>query len=254
MFYCLIDPLDSYPWSCERNVTLDPASPHPYDSHQYGPIPGCHDFGGYLSHRYNSILRDNRDLVVHTYQVIATIDDLFIVIEDAETGQRGFIITGESAYLEPYQAALQTVPRSLAALHVLVADSPRQIEQVATLEAALERKLDELGATIALRHSRGFEAARSSIIANDGKIVMDAIRRIVAQMSATERALLDARTARVAVDERNIVIVALFGAVLSIATRLLITFLLSRWQRRQAESESCPAAAESHAPEAGDDS
>ncbi|MDQ6733555.1 MAG: CHASE3 domain-containing protein [Nitrospirota bacterium] len=210
--------------------------------------------GSYLSHRYNSILRDNRDLVVHTYQVIATIDDLFIVIEDAETGQRGFIITGEPAYLEPYQAALQTVPRSLAALRVLVADSPKQIEQVAALEVALDRKLDELGATIALRHSEGFEAARSSIIANDGKIVMDAIRRIVAQMSATERALLEARTARVSVDERNIIIVAILGGALSIVTRLFIAFLLSRWQRRQAEDGSPLMTAGSQAVETGDDS
>jgi CHASE3 domain sensor protein len=122
--------------------------------------------GSYLSHRYNGILRDNRDLVVHTYQVIANINDLFIVIEDAETGQRGFIITGELTYLDPYQSALQTVPRSLAALRLLVVDSPKQMDQVASLEGFLDRKLEELGATIALRRSQGFDAARSMIIAN----------------------------------------------------------------------------------------
>ena len=100
--------------------------------------------GSYLSHRYNSIPRDNRDLVVHTYQVITMINDLFIVIEDAETGQRGFIITGETAYLDPYQSALQTVPHSLAVLRVLVADSPNQLDQVAALEASLDQKLEEL--------------------------------------------------------------------------------------------------------------
>ena len=112
-------------------------------------------FGSYLSYRYNGILRENRELVVHTHQVIATINDLFIVIEDAETGQRGFVITGEPAYLDPYRSALQTVPRSLVALRLLVTDSPNQMDQVATLEASLEKKLDELGATIALRHLRG---------------------------------------------------------------------------------------------------
>jgi methyl-accepting chemotaxis protein len=186
--------------------------------------------GSYLSHRYNGILRDNRDLVVHTYQVIATIDDLFIVIEDAETGQRGFIITGEPAYLDPYQSALQTVPRSLAALRLLVVDSPKQMDQVAALEGSLDRKLEELGATIALRRSQRFDAARSMIIAHNGKLVMDAIRRIVAEMSATERALLEARTARVSGDERNIVIVAFIAAVLSIITRFAIAFFVQRWQ------------------------
>jgi methyl-accepting chemotaxis protein len=53
--------------------------------------------GGYLSYRYNILLRENRDLVVHTYQVINAIDGLLIRLEDAETGQRGYIITGDAS-------------------------------------------------------------------------------------------------------------------------------------------------------------
>ena len=99
---------------------------------------------------------------------------------------------------------------------------------------------------IALRRTQGFDAARSMIIANNGKIVMDAIRRIVAQMSATERTLLETRTARVAGDERNIVIVAFIGATLSIITRLAIAFFVQRWQagrahaRQQTVDDSVP--------------
>ena len=59
--------------------------------------------GGYLSYRYNILLRENRDLVVHTYQVINAIDGLLIRLEDAETGQRGYIITGDASYLAPYE-------------------------------------------------------------------------------------------------------------------------------------------------------
>jgi CHASE3 domain len=51
--------------------------------------------GGYLSYRYNMILKDNRDLVVHTYRVISAVERAFSDIQDAETGQRGFIITGD---------------------------------------------------------------------------------------------------------------------------------------------------------------
>ena len=60
--------------------------------------------GGYLSYRYDILLRENRDLVVHTYQVINAIDGLLIRLEDAETGQRGYIITGEASYLLPTNA------------------------------------------------------------------------------------------------------------------------------------------------------
>ncbi|HQY59259.1 MAG: hypothetical protein KA240_00110 [Nitrospira sp.] len=74
------------------------------------------------------------------------------------------------------------------------------------------------------------------IVAENGKVVMDTIRRIVAKMSETERVLLAARTARVSVDERNIVIVVFLGAALSIVTRLAIAFLVQRWPTRQTQA------------------
>ena len=74
------------------------------------------------------------------------------------------------------------------------------------------------------------------IVAENGKVVMDTIRRIVAKMRETERVLLAARTARVSVDERNIVIVVFLGAALSIVTRLAIAFLVQRWPTRQTQA------------------
>src|SRR5260370_13526588 len=83
--------------------------------------------GGYLSYRYNMILKDNRDLVVHTYQVISAVERAFSDIQDAETGQRGFIITGDEKYLEPYERALPTTPESLPEIRQLIVDRPVQL-------------------------------------------------------------------------------------------------------------------------------
>ncbi|MDQ6663046.1 MAG: CHASE3 domain-containing protein [Acidobacteriota bacterium] len=55
--------------------------------------------GGYLSYRSHAILRQDRDMVVHTYQVIGATRAALLAAEDAETGQRGFIITGFSRSL-----------------------------------------------------------------------------------------------------------------------------------------------------------
>lgn len=115
-------------------------------------------FGGYLSYRYNMILKDNRDLVVHTYQVISAVERMFSDIEDAETGQRGFIITGDKKYLDPYEHALHTSPESLPKVRQLVVDRPDQLQRLDKLEAALQSKMDELKATIALRRTPGIEA------------------------------------------------------------------------------------------------
>jgi CHASE3 domain sensor protein len=92
--------------------------------------------GGYLSYRYNILLRENRDLVVHTYQVISAIDGLLIRLEDAETGQRGYIITGDASYLAPYERTSVDLPNALAALDRLVVDNHPQVSRVASLRTA----------------------------------------------------------------------------------------------------------------------
>jgi CHASE3 domain sensor protein len=89
------------------------------------------------------ILKDNRDLVVHTYQVISAVERAFSDIQDAETGQRGFIITGDQKYLDPYEHALQTSPESLLRIRQLIVDRPDQLGRLDNLEAALRSKMDE---------------------------------------------------------------------------------------------------------------
>jgi CHASE3 domain sensor protein len=133
------------------------------------------------------ILKDNRDLVVHTYQVISAVERAFSDIQDAETGQRGFIITDDEKYLDPYQHALRTSPETLSKVRQLSVDRPEQLERLDTLEVALRSKLDELKATIALRLDVGTDAARRAIVQAEGKATMDWIRAIVAEMIATER-------------------------------------------------------------------
>ena len=113
--------------------------------------------GGYLSYRYNTELKDNRDLVVHTHKVISAIERALSDIQDAETGQRGFIITGEETYLAPYEHALRTIPDSLRDVRGLVLDRSEQLVRSNALEIVVGKKLDELSATIILRREAGFE-------------------------------------------------------------------------------------------------
>jgi CHASE3 domain sensor protein len=195
--------------------------------------------GGYLSYRYNMILKNNRDLVVHTYQVISAVERAFSDIQDAETGQRGFIITGDEKYLDPYKHALQTMPKFLPTVRQLIVDRPDQLERLDKLEAALQSKTNELTATIALRGKLGIDAARAAIVQADGKAAMDRIRAIVAEMIAIEKDLLADRTSRVAYDERNVVLIALVGAGASIATRVVVAFVVRRRSARQRIVSSC---------------
>ncbi|HJS84797.1 MAG TPA: CHASE3 domain-containing protein, partial [Acetobacteraceae bacterium] len=94
-------------------------------------------------------LEDARHLVQHAHEVIDEADGLLAALLDAETGQRGFLLTGEERYLEPYAAALRRVASSLDRLRGLVADNPAQLARLPALRADAEAKLAELGDTIA---------------------------------------------------------------------------------------------------------
>jgi CHASE3 domain sensor protein len=189
--------------------------------------------GGYLSFRYNMILKDNRDLVIHTHQVISAVERVFSLIQDAETGQRGYVITGDEKYLDPYANALRAIPEELREVRVLVPDRLDQQDRLSALEAVLQNKLNELNDTIALRRNEGFDAARSAIVRAEGKASMDRIRLLVTQMIAVEKVLLADRTSKVERDERRILWVALSLAAASIASRIIVAFAIRRHAARR---------------------
>lgn len=98
-------------------------------------------------------------------------------MEDAETGQRGFIITGNEEFLSPYQAALNiTVPEQMELLGSLLDDRPSQRKRVTELRELTSEKFQELSTTMAIRREQGFEAAQTVISQQAGKKGMDAIR------------------------------------------------------------------------------
>ena len=130
--------------------------------------------------------------VIHTHEVLEAIDDVMSTALDAETGQRGFLITGEPAYLEPYRTAVAVMPERLSRLDQLTRDNPRQQARSATLARQVAMRLDVLQRLVALRE-RDAEAARLGFLSGDGKRAMDAIRATVAAMEEEERQLLSVR-------------------------------------------------------------
>src|SRR5437899_370432 len=138
-------------------------------------------------------LRDDAIRVAHTHEVLDALDTLLSSAKDAETGQRGFLITGDERYLEPYEVALFALDAKLAEVNQLTSDDPRQQARVPQLQELVRAKLDELAATIELRRGAGFEAAQREVLNDLGKNRMDAIRAVVAEMTEDERALLKER-------------------------------------------------------------
>ena len=123
-------------------------------------------------------------------EVIANINELVSTAKDAETGQRGFIITGDDSYLGPYEEAARRLPRALAKTKSLDGD-PDDAADIATIAALIDRKMAELSSTIELRKTSGAEAAVARIQQGEGRQIMDDLRAAAARVEASQKAKLN---------------------------------------------------------------
>jgi len=83
--------------------------------------------------------------VSHTREVQTQLTLMLSTLQDAETGQRGYLLTGLDEYLEPYESAERGIDGVVAELRSLTADNPRQQEQLDLIEPLITQKFDELG-------------------------------------------------------------------------------------------------------------
>jgi signal transduction histidine kinase/ActR/RegA family two-component response regulator len=184
---------------------------------------------GYVSWRAVRVVTSNDRLLVHTQEVLTALEALQSTVTDAETGQRGFLLTGKEPYLLPYQEARASLSARLARLRSLTADNPVQQGRLPLLESTIRAKMAELGETVELRRKGGLAAALQVVESDRGASLMNGIREIVASMKAEENRLL---TLRVRESERsaNTVQATLWVANL-IAIGLLAAFMLLAFRR-----------------------
>jgi methyl-accepting chemotaxis protein len=152
---------------------------------------------GVVAYRSVDTLTKTSYAVTHTYTVIERIAGLLSELKDAETGQRGFVITGDDSYLEPYRSGTRRAPALLEELKQLTADNPNQTRRIAQAEPLVAQKFAELQRTIDTRRAQGFEATQPIVASNEGKRYMDELRAIMGAIDAEERGLLKERAEEV---------------------------------------------------------
>ena len=166
-------------------------------------------------------------------------------LQAAETGQRGYLLTGDGAYLKPFDNALSTVPRLLDSLHRLTKDNRAQETHIFALEPLVSAKLQEMRRTVELAQEGKRDDALNIVNTDQGRGLMEAIRTELRGFFQTERDLLHARQASAA-DRRQwlavLIGVALLTAmlltgILAVATRHSVRGLLDRTRELEAESK-----------------
>ena len=166
--------------------------------------------------------------VNHAHEVVEQLDHLLAEMTDAETGQRGYLITGSVRYLAPYEQATTRIADTLHAIRVLTADGSAQGERLNRLVPQVASRLAIMRETMDLYDREGLAAARQHVLTDRGKTVMDDIRKLVGEMDRAERMVLldrgayahaSARLTRVVVLVSDLLALGLVGSSYVIAMR-----------------------------------
>jgi PAS domain S-box-containing protein len=162
--------------------------------------------------------------VAHTNDVKAQLEALLASLIDAETGERGFIITGNDSYLEPYNRGIAATATETGRVRQLTVDNPEQQADLERVAAETHVRLNELANAIQARRENGFEAAQAVVLTNVGKRTMDGIRALVARMEAREDRLLASRTVEAgrAYDRARLTALAVGGVGLVVVAALFV--------------------------------
>ncbi len=175
----------------------------------------------------------NVEWVSHTHEVLAKLEAALSSLKDAETGQRGYLLTGEPAYLEPYRDAVSRFPVQLAELRQLTLDNPAQTARLLRVEQLAGERLTILRRAIDVfeaepDRARALSAARRSGLSGEGKRVMDTLRDEVAQMQRAERELLQERAATSRAGARTALATTLVALALGLGLVALVIWLFAR--------------------------
>ena len=174
-----------------------------------------------------NVLVQSLDLVKRTYQVKEHLQEVEKLLVDAETGQRGFIYTGQEEFLDPYNRAIESISSDLTQLRgeIINEDQKRSLTQA---EVVIEQKLDELARTIALKRQGKETELRALVLSGQGRNLMENIRKELGHMQEVENGILEDRKAVAARAEQFASLVSLGGTVIAIVLGSSVAFFIAR--------------------------
>ena len=199
-----------------------------------------------LSFHSSANVSDAAAQVAATQQLLHQTRMLLVLVTDAETGQRGYLLTGEAAYLAPYQRAVAALPAVLRQFQSLTRGEAPQERRVAELRVLIDRKLAELDATIVARRTAGVEPALAVVRTGEGQALMDAIRGVAGAIADEASGRLAQRQAALTHATRRASQATIGALLLAIGTTTLATFMITAGIRgeRQATAERLAAIVE----------
>jgi signal transduction histidine kinase len=147
----------------------------------------------YTAERRFAELRDAGDWVSHTQDAENLIAHIYRKAVDAETGQRGFLLTQDETYLNPYLDARVEIPKDLEKLGELTRDNPVQVAQFATVAKLIATRFAQMERSLKLKRDRDEDSIREFLISHEGMVTMISLRLALDGMSAEEKTQYERR-------------------------------------------------------------
>jgi PAS domain S-box-containing protein len=191
----------------------------------------------FLSYKAARNLAESDELVSHTHQVLTQLEVTLSALKDAETGERGYIITGSEEYLEPYQKALAEIDDDIRKLKDLTADNPAQQARFPALRRKIADRLDSLKQGIDLTRNNDAEGARRLLASGVGKRMMDDLRQFINGMEAHENQLLAERIAESRRSQRDTILTFVVANIVACLVLLVVATLTISGINARARSE-----------------
>jgi len=173
----------------------------------------------------------------HYRQTVGAINSVLDTVQDAETGQRGYLLTGNDRYLSDYNSAQTFSQKRLDALKTELQDNPEQLKKLSALTPLVLGKMAELRQTVELRKRKGLKEALQVVNSDLGKDQMDKIRTIVSEMLHEQDRLL-----QISRDEKDSktnqgIVAILFGSAFAFLMVALCALVINRDLKRRRKIE-----------------
>ena len=152
---------------------------------------------GVMAYRSINTLANTSQVVAHTHLVLDSLADVLNVLQDAEIGGRGYIISGDESFLQPYQNAETKIVTAVNKLRALISDNAAQQKRIAQAEPIIVAKMTLTKRQIEMRKAREIDAVIKLVQTGEGQKLMDDLRQIFGEMEQEERNLLKQRAAEV---------------------------------------------------------
>ncbi len=183
--------------------------------------------------RANHRFMESTQRVAHSYQVLRGLDALPYIMRSAEMGVRGFVLSGQDAYLEPFQQADANVYKKLDELNALLADAPEQQRRLAGIRPGIDIRLQGFRDVITARREHGFEAAQQLVLNPKILQLMDELRDRTTEIRTFEEQQLQEQDQLSKEDARFLNALTEFGVGGMLIIMVGASLYISRGLRRQ---------------------